>query len=216
MMSSRALPTERRRTDSTRPATQDWPATVCTRRLPRWALTLVYRAAHGIAARADGKFSGETVHSIDPQLPLSQMQTMEHAMFDSEAPRRFSTAIISTFAVSAILVAMLGIYGVVASSVASRTQEMAIRMALGAHRSGILTMVLTSGAELAAVGCVLGLVGAAVFSQVLRSLLFGVGPFDPIVLISSAVAVLLLALAASAVPARRAASVDPMRALRME
>ena len=158
----------------------------------------------------------ETVHSIDSQLPLSRMQTMEHAMFDSEAPRRFSTAIISTFAVSAILVAMLGIYGVVASSVASRTQEMAIRMALGAQRSGILTMVLTSGAKLAAVGCVLGLVGAAVFSQILRSLLFGVGPFDPIVLTSSAVAILLVALAASAVPARRAASVDPMRALRME
>jgi predicted permease len=158
----------------------------------------------------------ETVHSIDPQLPLSQMQTMEHAMFDSEAPRRFSTAIISTFAVSAILVAMLGIYGVVASSVASRTQEMAIRMALGAQRSAILTMILTSGAKLAAVGCVLGLVGAAAFSQLLTSLLFGVGPFDPIVLTSSAVAVLLLALAASAVPARRAARVDPMRALRLE
>lgn len=158
----------------------------------------------------------ETIRSIDPQLPLSQMQTMEHAVSESEAARRFNTTIITAFAASALLVAMLGIYGVVALSVASRTQEMAIRVALGARPSRILTMVLTSGAKLAGFGCVLGFLGAAAFSRLLLSFLFGVGPFDPIVLTSSAIAVLFLALVASAVPARRAANVDPMKALRME
>lgn len=157
-----------------------------------------------------------TVRSLDPLLPLTQMQTMEHAISDSEAPRRFNTAVITGFAAAAVLLAVLGIYSVIAFSVASRVQEMAIRMALGSQRSGIMRLVLVSGAQLAAIGCGIGLLGAAGASSLLRSFLFGVSPFDPVVLTLAAIAVLLLALAASALPAIRAASIDPMQALRGE
>ena len=157
-----------------------------------------------------------TSRSIDPQLALTQVQTMVQNVSDTEAPRRFNTAIITAFAMAAVLPAVLGIYSVIAFSVASRVQEMAIRMALGSQRAGIIQMVLISGAKLAAVGCVIGLVGAAAASGLLRSFLFGVSPFDPIVLIVAAIAVLLLAVAASALPALRAASIDPMQALRGE
>jgi predicted permease len=157
-----------------------------------------------------------TVRSIDPQLPLTQLQTMEQAVSDSEAPRRFNTVLISSFAFAAVLLAILGIYSIIAFSVASRVQEMAIRMALGSQRSAIMRLVLESGAKLAAVGCVIGLAGAAAASGLLRSLLFGVSPFDPLVLTVAAIGVLLLAVAASALPALRAASIDPMQALRGE
>jgi ABC-type antimicrobial peptide transport system permease subunit len=157
-----------------------------------------------------------TVRAIDPQLPLTQMQTMEQAVSSSEAPRRFNTVLITGFAVAAVLLAVLGIYSVIAFSVASRVQEMAIRMALGSQRGGIARLVLGSGAKLAAFGCVLGLGGAAAASSLLRSLLFGVSPFDPLVLASAAFGVLLLALAASVLPALRAASIQPMQALRGE
>jgi predicted permease len=156
------------------------------------------------------------VLSIDPLLPLTQVQTMEEAVSDSEAPRRFNTVLITSFALAAVLLAVLGIYSVIAFSVASRVQEMAIRMALGSHRAGIVRLVLKSGAQLAAIGCVLGLAGAAAASTLLRSLLFGVSPFDPLVLTAAALGVLLLALCASAFPALRAASIDPMEALRGE
>jgi predicted permease len=157
-----------------------------------------------------------TVQSIDPQLPLNQVQTMEQAISESEAPRRFNTVLISSFAGAAVLLAVLGIYSVIAFSVALRVQEMAIRMALGSQRSGIMRLILVSGLKLAAVGCILGLAGAAADSALLRSLLFGVSPFDPLVLTVAAVGVLFLALAASTLPALRAASIDPMQALRGE
>jgi predicted permease len=157
-----------------------------------------------------------TVRKIDPQLPLHQMQTMEHAISGSEAPRRFNTVLISSFAVVAVLLSLLGIYSIIAFAAALREQEMALRMALGCQRSGVLTLILTSGVKLAAVGCALGLIGAMAASRLLRSFLFGVSPFDPVVLTLSAVAMLLLALTASALPARRAARTDPMLALRGE
>jgi predicted permease len=157
-----------------------------------------------------------TVRKIDPQLPLYQMQTMEHAISKSEAPRRFNTVLISSFAIAAVLLSVLGIYGVIAFSVALREQEMAVRMALGCQRSGVILVILSSGARLAAVGCGLGLLGAVGASRLLRSFLFEVSPFDPGVLALSAIAMLLLALAASALPARRASSTDPMLALRGE
>jgi predicted permease len=157
-----------------------------------------------------------TVRSIDAQLPLNQVQTMDQVVSQSEAPRRFNTIIISSFALAAVLLAVLGIYSIIAFSVASRVQEMAIRMALGSQRSHIMRLILISGLKLAAIGCVLGLAGAATASSVLRSFLFHVSPFDPLVMILGAVVVFALALTASAVPARRAASVDPIQALRGE
>jgi predicted permease len=157
-----------------------------------------------------------TVRSLDPQLALTQVQTLEHAVSDTEAPRRFNTILITSFAVAAVLLAVLGIYSVIAFSVASRVQELAIRMALGSQRSGIMRLILITGSKLAVTGCLIGLAGAAAASGLLRSFLFGVSPFDVWVLILAAATIFLLALAASAVPARRAAALDPMQALRGE
>jgi predicted permease len=154
------------------------------------------------------------VRSIDPQLPLIQMQTMEHVISSSEAPRLFNTVLISAFAMIALLLAVLGIYSVIAFSVALREQEMAIRMALGCQRQNVLRLVLTSAAKLGAIGCLLGLLIATALSHLLRSFLFGISPFDPLVLMLSAAAMLSFALVASVLPATRAAKIDPMIALR--
>jgi putative ABC transport system permease protein len=155
-----------------------------------------------------------TVHYLDPQLLLTQVQSMEQNLSSTEVPRRFNTTIISGFAAVAVLLAILGIYSVIAFTVTSRMQEMAIRMALGAQRSRIIRQVLTSGVILAAIGCGIGFMGALAVSGLLRSFLFGVSPFDPMVLVLAVIAILLLALVASALPAKRAASIDPILALR--
>src|SRR5215469_1852441 len=157
-----------------------------------------------------------TVRSLDPLLPLSQVQTMERAVSDIEAPRRFQTQLISAFAAAAVLLAALGIYSVIAFSAALRAQEMAIRMALGSQRSGILRLVFVSATKLALAGCAIGLLGAAAAAHLLDSFLFGVNPFDPLVLTTAATFVMVLALAASLLPAQRAASVDPMKVLRTD
>jgi putative ABC transport system permease protein len=157
-----------------------------------------------------------TVRSIDLQLPLTQVQSMEHAISESEAPRRFNTWLISSFAGAAVLLAVLGIYSVIAFTVALRVPEIAIRMALGSQRSGIVGMVLVSGAKLAVVGCVIGLLGAVAAGSLLRSFVFGVSVFDPLALGVATFLVLLLALVACMLPAGRAASVNPVEALRAE
>jgi predicted lysophospholipase L1 biosynthesis ABC-type transport system permease subunit len=126
-----------------------------------------------------------TVRSLEPQLPLDQVQSLERTVSDSEAPRRFNTALIAAFAFAA-----LGIYGVIAFSAALRMPEMAIRIALGSQRSGILRLVFTSAAKLTVAGCAVGLLGAAAASRLLRSFLFGVSPFGPLVLLLAAVFVL--------------------------
>jgi predicted permease len=156
------------------------------------------------------------VRELDPQLPLSQVQTMDDVVAQSEGPRRFNTAVVTSFALAAVLLAGLGIYSIVAFSVASRVQEMAIRIALGSQRGHILRLVLISGVKLAAVGVLIGLAGAAAASRLVRSFLFEVSPFDPAVMVLAAIAVFALALVASTMPARRAAAVDPMEALRGE
>ena len=156
------------------------------------------------------------VRSIDPQLPLFQLQTMEHAVSDKEAPRRFNTGIIMVFAAAAVLLAILGIYSTVTFSAAQRAQEMAIRMALGSQRVGIMKLILGSGAKLAVPGCILGLVGVLVSSQLLERFLFGVSPFDPIVVALATIAILLLAVIVTLIPAWRTSAVDPMQALRDE
>jgi predicted permease len=156
------------------------------------------------------------VHSLDPQLPLTQVESMDRVVSEGQAPRRFSTALISAFAGAAILLALLGIYSVIAFSTALRTQEMAIRLALGSQRSSILRMILVSGVKLGLAGCAIGAFAAAFATRLLRSLLFQVDTLDPTVLVLAIVSILLLAVAASVIPARRAASVEPMEALRTE
>jgi ABC-type antimicrobial peptide transport system permease subunit len=139
---------------------------------------------------------------------------MEQAVSQTETPRRFNTVLIGSFALTALLLAMMGIYSVTSFSIESRVQEMAIRMALGSQRGAIARLILGSGARLAAVGCVFGLCGAVAASRLLQSLLFGVSPFDPLALSMAVAGVLLMAAAASGAPAFRAALIDPIRVLR--
>jgi len=157
-----------------------------------------------------------TVRSLDSQLPLTHVQSMESMLSKSEAPRRFYTTLISAFALVAALLAALGMYSVIAFSVALRLQEMAVRMALGSQRSGILRLVFASATKVAMLGCAIGLLGVAAVSRLLGSFLFGVSPLDPLVLSLAALFVLLLAWTASLLPARRAASINLMSILRAE
>jgi putative ABC transport system permease protein len=155
-----------------------------------------------------------TVASIDPQLALTQLQTMEHAMSESEAPRRFNTVVIASFAALAVGLAVLGIYSIMAFSVALRVQELAIRIALGSQRAGIFALILSSGVKLALAGCLLGVLGAIATARLIGSLLFGISPFDPVAMISAITLVLILASMASLIPAIRAARTNPIHVLR--
>jgi ABC-type antimicrobial peptide transport system permease subunit len=156
------------------------------------------------------------VHSIDPQLPLTDVESMDRVLAEGQAPRRFNTALIAGFAAAAMLLALLGIYSVIAFSAALRTHELAIRLALGSQRSGVMKLVLLSGAKLGMMGCGIGAIAALFATRLLRSLLFEVDPLDPAVVVLAALSIFVLAIAASIVPARRAASIEPMRALRTE
>ena len=155
-----------------------------------------------------------TVAEIDPLLALEQVQPMTEAIANTEAPRRFNTGLISAFAFGALLLALTGIYAVVAFSASLRTHEIAIRMALGAQRTGIARLVLISAARLALLGCGLGALGSLAVSRLVRSFLFEVSPTDPLIYIAGILTMMLMALLASALPAARAASANPMDALR--
>ena len=155
-----------------------------------------------------------TVASIDPLLALQQMQPMKDVISNIEAPRRFNTSVITTFALGALLLAITGIYAVVAFSVSLRTQEIAIRMALGAQRTGIARLVLISGAKMALLGCGFGVLGSLALSRLVSSFLFEVSASDPLIYLASVLIMMLMALLASLLPATRAASADPIESLR--
>jgi hypothetical protein len=156
------------------------------------------------------------VRSIDPQLPLTHVQSMENVVSAGQAPRRFNTVLITIFAGAAVLLALLGIYSVVAFSTMLRTQEMAIRLALGSPPSSVVRLILVSGAKLCLAGCVIGGIASIFATRLLRSFVFQVDALDPPVLMFAVVVIFLIALAASVLPARRAAAVDPLDALRVE
>lgn len=155
-----------------------------------------------------------SVAEVDPLLGLEEVRPMAEAITNIEAPRRFNTDLISTFAAGALLLAMVGIYGVVAFSVSLRKQEIAIRMALGSQRRGIVQLVLTSAARLTLVGCALGVLGALAASHFIRFFLFQVSPTDPFIYTSAVLIMFLMSLLACVLPATHAASVDPIEALR--
>jgi ABC-type antimicrobial peptide transport system permease subunit len=155
-----------------------------------------------------------TVSGIDPLIALQHVQSMNDVMSKVEAPRRFNTSLIGAFALGALLLAITGIYGIMAFSVSQRTQEIAIRMAVGAQRGAIARLVLLSGVKLAVVGCVLGVMGSLAVARLVGSFLFDVSATDPLIYIASVSFMILMGLAASAFPAARAASEDPVKALR--
>jgi len=155
-----------------------------------------------------------TISGIDPLLALQHVQSMDDVITNVEAPRRFNTNLIAFFALGALLLAVTGIYGIVAFSVSQRTQEIAIRMAVGAQRGAIARLVLFSGAKLALIGCGLGVLGSLAVSHLVRSFLFDVSATDPLIYTASVSIMMLLSLLASTLPAIRAASADPVMALR--
>jgi predicted permease len=154
--------------------------------------------------------------SLDKNLPIYDVETMESYMSSSVAAKRFVTLLLGLFAVLALVLAVVGIYGVMAFSVSQRTRELGIRMALGADRQSVMRMVLWQGARLALVGVAIGIATALVVTRILVSFLFDVRATDPATYAAVAFLLVLVALAACYLPARRAMKVDPMVALRHE
>jgi len=154
------------------------------------------------------------IKAVDPDQPVYAVRTMTEVLDHYLALRWFNTVVVSLFAGSSLLLAMVGIYGVMAWTVNQRTREIGVRMALGAQRSAVLALVLRSGLKLAGTGIVLGWIGANALTQLLRSLLFGVGPTDPLTFAAVPLLLVSAALFACWFPAQRAARVDPMEALR--
>jgi putative ABC transport system permease protein len=156
------------------------------------------------------------VQSLDNALPLLHVKTLDEYVDDSIVGTRFETFLLGTFGVLAFLLTAVGLYGVISYTVVQRTREMGIRIALGADRTAILGMVVKNGALLACAGALIGLAAAFLLTRLMASLLFGVGPTDPLTFLCVPIALITVALFASYIPARRAAKVDPMVALRYE
>jgi putative ABC transport system permease protein len=156
------------------------------------------------------------IHGIDPELPLSNVRTLEDYVYSNAAQPRLNAALLAVFAVVALLIAAIGVYGVLAYSVNQRTREIGLRMALGAQQTGVLRWIVGQGMLVALAGIAIGLAGAYALSRLLAALLFGIQPRDPATFAAVAALLATVALAACLVPARRASRVDPIVALRDE
>jgi len=157
-----------------------------------------------------------SIHAIDPDLPVGRIRTMQEIMNQSTGLERIAAQLVAVFAAVALALAVIGTYGVMAYSVAQRTQEFGIRIALGASRADVLTLVLRQGLILTAAGIALGLIATVSVTRLMTSVLFEVRPGDPLILGLAALILGSVAMLASYLPARRATKVDPMLALRYE
>jgi putative ABC transport system permease protein len=157
-----------------------------------------------------------TVWEIDKDQPVSDMRSMEEIVSESVARQRFSMMLLGIFAGLALLLAAVGIYGVLSYSVAQRTHEIGIRMALGAQRRDVLKLTVGQGLRLVFVGLVIGLIAAFVLTRVMSSLLFGVSATDPTTFVAISLILIGVALLASYIPALRATKIEPMVALRYQ
>ncbi|HSS19033.1 MAG TPA: ABC transporter permease [Pyrinomonadaceae bacterium] len=157
-----------------------------------------------------------TIRSIDPDQPAFAIKTMSEVVDQSISLRWFNALVVTLFAVSSLLLAMIGIYGVIAWNVKQQTREIGVRVALGANRNSLLLLVLGKGLRMTVAGIGLGLLGSFLLARFLRSLLFGVGQTDPLTFAVVPLLLLLAAVLACVIPARRAIKVDPMIALRCE
>jgi predicted permease len=156
------------------------------------------------------------LRELDPELPIAQVSTVEDLMGEAVATRRFLMQLLTLFSILSASLAVIGIYGVMAYLVTQRTREMGIRLALGAKRGDVFTLVLRDAARYVVPGLAIGAVAAIALSRLLRSQLFGVGPTDPLTLGGVAVLFAAIAFLASWIPAHRAARTDPVEALRFE
>jgi putative ABC transport system permease protein len=179
------------------------------------SMNLAVRSASSNPSALTGAIR-QAISEIDPQVPLSFVQPMNDIVDATISPQKFATWMLSLFAASALLLAALGIYGVMAYSVTQRTHEIGIRMALGAERKDVLRMIVGHGMKLTLVGVAVGIVGAFAATRALSSLLFGVNASDPLTYGGVALLLSVVALLSCLLPARRATKVDPMIALRYE
>jgi putative ABC transport system permease protein len=156
------------------------------------------------------------VWALDANLPVENVSTMPELLSTSLAAPRFNALLMSLFAAAAMLIAAIGIYGVMSYMVAQRTGEIGVRMALGASRAQVLKLVVGQGVGLALVGIALGVVGALGLARVLTSLLYGVNPHDPVIFSGVAALLATVAILAAFLPAHRASRIEPVTALRYE
>jgi predicted permease len=185
------------------------------RQLDDWnAVEIVVRASRPQASLVPAVRAA--IQAYDPSLPNSEFTTLEQIVDHAVAPRRLITHLLGSFSSLALLLASLGLYGVIAYSVSQRTRELGIRMAIGAQRSDVLQLVLREGLTTAGLGVGFGLLGALFATRLLQSLLFGVSATNPLIYAANAVILMAVALAACLIPARRAARIHPAEALRHE
>ncbi len=154
------------------------------------------------------------IADIDPLQPLTKFSSLQSEVAESIAPRRFNSLLVNAFAGLALLLAVLGLYGLMANAVSVRTRELGIRMALGAQSSNVLTLVMKQGAWLVVAGIAVGALLSLTMSRTLSSLLYEVPAQDPVIFVGAAVSLAAVALLACYIPARRATRVNPITALR--
>jgi predicted permease len=159
---------------------------------------------------------GKAMHLVDADLPLAKVSTLNTLVHASLGQSRFAMLLMISFGLLAMVLAAVGMYGVISHSVAQRTREIGIRLALGARRGDVQRMVLAQGGRLAAIGIAMGLAGAALGARLLASFLYGVRPADPTTFVAVPVAIAIVAILAGYLPARRAAKLDPAISLRQE
>jgi len=179
-----------------------------------WTPHVVVRTATDPVALATAVTG--VIHRVDPNLPVTHVTTMDELLTDSISPRRFSAMLVGIFAMLAVVLAAVGIYGVMSYTVSQRTQEIGVRLALGAQTADVRGMILAQTIKLTVLGVAIGLAGAFAVARFLTSLLFGVGTHDPVTFFGVALLLILVAVVAAYVPARRAMRVDPIVALRYE
>ena len=184
-------------------------------RAPQRNLTLSVRTSNADPQNLVAGITRE-IHALDKDLPVTEVAAFEEILAREVAPKRFNTGLLSLFAAVALVLAAIGIYGVTSYTVAQRTHEVGIRMAIGAQKADVLKLFMREGLKMVVAGLVIGLAGAFALTRLLASLLFGVSPTDTTTFAAVAIALLAVALLACYIPARRATKVDPLVALRYE
>jgi putative ABC transport system permease protein len=177
-------------------------------------MMVVVRDSLGMAATVGA--ARRVVHELDASLPMYEVSTVDEIVAATIAQPRLNTILLGSFAALALVLAIVGIYGVISHSVAQRRQELGVRVALGAQPADVFRLVVGQGAALAAVGIAIGLVGSFLLTPVLRTWLYEIEPSDPVTYAGVAVLLGIVALVATALPARRATKVDPVLAMRVE
>jgi putative ABC transport system permease protein len=180
---------------------------------PSGGMGIVIRTPNGDAVQASLR---SIVRSLDPQLPVTALQSYDRLIYRATHGRRVPAVLLVAFATLALLLAAVGLYGLLAYSVQQRRHEMGVRMAVGAQRASVVRLVIAEGVRLVLFGAAVGVAGAALAARAIRSLLYGIEPGDPGVYVAAAAALVAVAVAASAVPAMRASRVDPASVLRSD